>query len=150
VQAGVRQTVSLDVDGKTDDRHGKPIPLRGRVRTLSDGLFFETQPRHGGWGAGDQGLTAVLETEEQHTIVLTSHRMAPMSLEQILSLGIKPERKQMVIVKGVIAPRAAYEPVEAEIILVDTPGATSADPSRFPYRARRTPLYPLEKDARYE
>jgi microcystin degradation protein MlrC len=148
-QAGVRRSIELDAGGKTDDRHGAPVRIRGRIRTLSDGLFFETQVRHGGWGAGDQGLTAVIETEEQHTIVLTSHRMAPMSLEQILSLGIKPERKQMIVVKGVVAPRAAYEPIAAEIILADTPGATSADPSRFAYEARRKPLFPLELDARY-
>jgi microcystin degradation protein MlrC len=149
-QAGVRATVELDVGGKTDDQHGKPVHIRGGVRTLSDGIFVETQVRHGGWGGGDQGLTAVIETENQHTIVLTSRRMAPMSLEQILSLGIKPERKQILIVKGAVAPRAAYEPVAGEILLVDSPGATSADPSRFAYTRRRKPLYPLEPEARYE
>jgi microcystin degradation protein MlrC len=147
--AGVRRTIELVAGGKTDNRHGHPIAVRGRIRTLSDGIFFETQVGHGGWGAGDQGLTAVIETEDDHTVVLTSLRMAPMSLEQILSLGIKPERKRVLIVKGVTAPRAAYEPVAGEIILVDTPGATSADPSRFDYRRRRRPLYPLELDAEY-
>ena len=75
--------------------------------------------------------------------------MAPMSLEQLLSLGIKPERKKILIVKGVIAPRAAYESIAAEIILVDTPGSTSADPSSFKFRRRRYPLYPIEPDAAY-
>jgi microcystin degradation protein MlrC len=150
IEAGVRQTVALKVGGKADDKHGQPIAIRGLVRTLSDGLFHETKVVHGGWGASDQGVTAVIETEEKHTIVLTSNRMAPFSLEQILSLGIRPERKRAIVVKGVIAPRAAYEPVAAEIILVDTPGLTSADPGRFTYSARRKPLYPLEKDARYE
>ena len=47
---------------------------------------------------------------------------------------------------GVVAPRAAYEPVCREILLVDTPGLTAGDPSRFVYRHRRVPLYPLERD----
>jgi microcystin degradation protein MlrC len=98
---------------------------------------------------GDQGVTAVLETDEEHTVVLTSRRTAPMSLEQILSLGIKPERKKIIIAKGVIAPRAAYEPIASEIITVDTPGSTSANPARFDYRRRRRPFYPLETDAEY-
>ncbi len=72
-----------------------------------------------------------------------------MSLEQLLSLGIKPERKRILIVKGVIAPRAAYEPIAAEILLVDTPGSTCANPASFHYRRRRHPLYPLEPDTEY-
>lgn len=149
VAAGVGNEIELAVGGKTGKLHGSPVPVKGRIRLISDGLFVETQVRHGGWGLNDQGITAVLETAEQHTIVLTSRRMAPMSLEQILSLGIKPERKKILIVKGVVAPRAAYEPVASEIILANTPGSTSADPANFHYTRRRRPLYPLEKEASY-
>jgi microcystin degradation protein MlrC len=149
VAAGVSREIELTVGAKTDKLHGSPVPVKGRIRLISDGLFVETQIRHGGWGLNDQGITAVVETAEHHTIVLTSLRMAPMSLEQILSLGIKPERKNIFIVKGVVAPRAAYEPVASEIILVNTPGSTSADPANFHYTRRRRPLYPLEKEATY-
>src|SRR5262249_54567404 len=134
---------------KTDLLHGRPVRLKGKVRSISDGLFLESQVRHGAWGMNDQGITVVLETQQEHTIVLTSLRMAPMSLEQLLSLGVKPQRKKILIVKGVVAPRAAYEPIASEILLVDTPGATSADPASFKYRHRRHPLYPLEPDAEY-
>lgn len=135
--AGIRQPVKLKVGTE-------PVTVEGTVRTLSDGIFVETQIRHGGWGGGDQGITAVVETAEGHTIVLTSRRMAPMSLEQVISLGIHPERKDILIVKGVVAPRAAYEPVAGEILLVDTPGLTSDNPASFTYVNRRRPLYPLE------
>ena len=144
VVAGVRQAVSLMVGGKTDQMHGAPVAIEGTVRTLSDGIFVDTQVRHGGWGGGDQGLSAVVETAEGHTIILTSRRMAPMSLEQVISLGVHPERKRILIVKGVVAPRAAYEPVAGEVLLVDTPGVTSDNPAAFPYQRRRRPLYPLE------
>ncbi|HWB98197.1 MAG TPA: M81 family metallopeptidase [Bryobacteraceae bacterium] len=149
VAAGVRATVDLRVGGKTDDRHGAPVAIRGRVRTISDGYYVETQVRHGGWGRNDQGVTVVVETEDQHTVILTSRRMAPMSLEQVLSLGIHPERKKLLIVKGVVAPRAAYAPVSAKILLVDTPGVTGDDPAQFHYQHRRTALYPLERDAEW-
>jgi microcystin degradation protein MlrC len=143
--AGIRNTVKLSVGARTDTLHGAPVTIEGKVRTLSDGIFVETQIRHGGWGGGDQGITAVVETADGHTIVLTSRRMAPMSLEQVISLGIHPERKDILIVKGVVAPRAAYEPVAGEILLVDTAGVTSDNPSVFDYRRRRRPLYPLEE-----
>jgi microcystin degradation protein MlrC len=150
VAAGVRNSITLDVGAKTDQFHGEPVRIIGKVRLISDGMFVETQVRHGGWSINDQGVTAVVETEQQHTVVLTSRRMPPMSLEQILSLGIKPERKKILIAKGVIAPRAAYEPVAAEIILVDTAGSTSANPASFTFHRRRHPLFPLEKDAVYQ
>lgn len=149
VRAGVRQDVNLSVGAKTDRLHGHPIPIRGKVRLISDGLFTETQVRHGGWGKYDQGVTAVVETEQSHTFVLTSLRMAPMSLEQILSLGLQPAKKKILIAKGVVAPRAAYEPVAQKVILVDTPGSTSVNPQCFDYQYRRRPLYPLETEAKY-
>jgi microcystin degradation protein MlrC len=149
VTAGVRNPVALDVGAKTDRLHGKPLRIKGKVRLISDGVFVETQVRHGGWTLNDQGTTVVVETEQQHTLVFTSRRMPPMSLEQLLSLGIKPERKKILIVKGVTAPRAAYESIAAEIMLVDTPGSTRANPSSFTFRNRRHPLYPLESNATY-
>lgn len=142
---GPGATVRLRVGGKTDDRHGAPVSLEGVVRVLTDGRFVERQVRHGGWGACDQGLTAVVETADGHTVMLTSRRMAPMSLEQLLHAGVDASRKRLIIVKGVVAPRAAYEPIAAEILLVDTPGVTADNPRVFPHRRRRRPLYPFEE-----
>jgi microcystin degradation protein MlrC len=93
------------------------------------------------------GLSVAVMAKPAAVTVFTSRRMPPMSLEQLLSVGIKPERKKILIVKGVTAPRAAYEPIAAEIMLVDTPGSTRADASSFTFRRRRCPLYPLESDA---
>jgi len=135
VEAGVRNNATFTINGLT---------LKGRVRTIADGLFHETQVRHGGWTHSDQGVTAVVETAEQHSVVLTSRRMAPFSLEQILSLGIHPERKRILIVKGVVAPRAAYEPVAGDFILAGTPGATADDPRLLPYRRPCRALYPID------
>jgi len=150
IERGVGNQITLKVGGNTDHMHGNPLGVTGKIKCISDGSFIERKVRHGGWAINDQGLTAVLETAQEHTIVLTSRRMAPFSLEQILSLGIKPEAKRMIVVKGVIAPRAAYEPVASSIIAVDTAGSTCANPRSFQYRSRRVPLYPLEAAAEYK
>jgi len=149
VERGVGQRIALRVGGKTDRLHGEPVAIEGVIRTLGDGHFVEREVRHGGWGACDQGVSAVVETDEGHAVVLTSRRMAPMSLQQVLSLGVQPAAKKILIVKGVVAPRAAYAPVSAEIVLVDTPGVTSDNPRYFTYENRRKPLYPLEAEATY-
>lgn len=142
--AGVGQRVDLAVGGKTDRLHGQPVRVKGRLRLLHDGFFEESRARHGGARTNNQGLTAVLETDTRDIVVLTSLRIPPFSLEQILSLGIKPQRQRAIIVKGSIAPRAAYEAVTARFIEVDSPGVTAGDPRRFEYRRRRRPMYPFE------
>jgi microcystin degradation protein MlrC len=149
-EAAVARCAATGVRSEVDLTVGVPgVAIHGRVRAICDGIFEETQVRHGGWRINDQGVTAVVETPEGHTIVLTSRRMAPFSLEQLLCAGVHPERKRVLIVKGVVAPRAAYEPISAEILLVDTPGATADNPALLPYTNRRRPLYPLEQDASY-
>lgn len=145
IRAGVRETVRLEVGGKTDDRHGKPVPIEGQVRMISDGKYMEPEPRHGGKRFWDMGPTSVVETKEGHLIVLNSLREAPMSLHQILCLGIRPETRKIMTAKGATAPRAAYEPVSTKVIPVDTPGVTAAGPEQFTYHRRPKPLYPLDR-----
>jgi microcystin degradation protein MlrC len=150
LSAGVGQNISLQVGGKTDNLHGRPVPISGRVRLLHDGYFEEYEVRHGGKLRNNQGLTAVVESPEGDTIVLTSLRMAPFSLEQVRSLGIKPELKRVLVAKGAVAPRAAYEQVSAQIIEVDTPGITAANSANFSYHYRPKPMFPFERDVEYK
>ncbi len=148
-EEGVGKTITLAVGGKTDQLHGEPVTVTGRIRSIAVGNYEETRPTHGGWRFYDDGLRAVLETNEGQTLVLVSHRTGNVSIEQMYSLGIRPEDFQVVVAKGVQSPRPAYEPIAAEILLVNTPGAAAADLSTFTYQHRRVPLYPFEPDATY-
>jgi microcystin degradation protein MlrC len=149
VAAGVGQTINLHVGAKTDDRHGQPVAVSGRVRVIADGHFEEPMPTHGGFRFFDGGTTVVLETTDEHTLVLTSRLLGNTSIQQMYSIGVRPEVFQVVVAKGVVSPRPAYEPIAAEIVLVNTPGVTSSDLTQFPYVRRRRPLYPFEPDASY-
>jgi len=150
VAAGVGATITLAVGGKTDDLHGKPVTVTGRVRTIFEGSWEDPRPTHGGWRFFDGGTTVVLETTDDHTLVLTSLRVGNTSIEQMYAVGIWPERYQVIVAKGVMSPLAAYAPIAAEIVMVNTPGVTSSDLSTFTYHHRRRPLYPFEMDATYE
>ena len=143
-EAGTGTQVSLRVGAKTDGKHGNPMAIQGAVQGIQDGLFTETEPRHGGMRQYDQGLTAVVCTNDGHTIVLNSKRVMPTSLAQLTSLGIEPRAHRVIIVKGVTAPRAAYEPIADAVITVDTPGVTQAGPESFDYKNRPRPLFPLD------
>lgn len=149
VKAGIDGTFDMPVGGKTDDLHGKPVRIRGKVKSLNNGDYMETEVRHGGGRYFDMGLTAVIETDtsvgdDRNLLVLTSRRASPNSIHQIVSCGIYPERQKILVAKGTIAPRAAYEPVAAEIIVVDSPGSTAVNPARFHFRNIREKLWGLQ------
>ncbi len=149
-QSGVGATVSLLVGGKYDSDHGPTLRISGRVRTLHDGAYEESERRHGGGRYFDQGLTAVVEvavpdSAAKGLLVLNSRRTSPNSINQIRCVGIQPEQQRILVVKGAVAPRAAYEPFCSEIIEVDTGGATSINRSPDEFRHARKTLYEWQK-----
>ena len=144
-QAGSGARLPLEIGGKVDNMHGPPLLGDVTVRSLHEGRFVETEPRHGGKASHDMGPTAVVETDTQLTIILTTHRTAPFSLGQITSCDLDPITFQILIAKGVHAPVAAYAPISKRLIRVNTPGSTTADMSHFEFKHRRKPLFPFEE-----
>lgn len=145
VSAGVGARLTMEMGGKTDDRHGPPIRTEVRVRGIHDGRFTESAVRHGGKTEFYMGRTAVVTSVSGLTVSLTSLRTVPVSLGMMTSIGLDPADFHVLIAKGVHAPTAAYAPVSKRLIRVDTPGATTADMRRFDFRYRRRPLYPFEE-----
>jgi microcystin degradation protein MlrC len=147
--AGIGSTVTVAVGGKTDSLHGEPVQLTGRVTRMSDGRFEDTGTVHAGWRFFDAGPTVVIESNEGPTVALVTSRAGNMSREQFYSLGYRPDDFDIVVAKGVVSPRPAYQPIAIEMVTVNTPGATSADMSTFEYKRVRDSLYPLDLDAKY-
>ena len=145
VAAGVGAELALDVGGKTDDMHGEPIHVVGTVSVIDDGPYEETRPTHGGGRFYDDGQRVIFNTVDGMTILLTSARSGNTARAQMYSMGINPEDYRVVVAKGVSSPRPAYQPIAAEIIIVNSPGVTSADLDTFEFKSRRVPLYPFEE-----
>ena len=144
---GVGSRIRLSVGGKTDDLHGSPFHAVFVVKFVGDGQFTEDQVRHGGITHFDQGRTAIVETEDGLlTVMLTSRRVPPFSLKQLTTFGLDPKAFHVLTAKGVNAPLAAYQPVCASILRVNTRGVTVADMTQLPYHRRRHPMYPFERD----
>lgn len=146
VKAGIGAEVALRVGGKTDQMHGPTLSIIGRVRTLHDGAYEEHERRHGGGRYFDQGLSAVVEVARRPVgrgglLILTSIRAVPVSIHQITCMGIQPSQQKILVAKGSVAPRAAYEPVSAQIIAVDTAGATAINRAPDEFHLARKTLY---------
>ncbi len=143
--AGIGAQLSLAVGGKVDGRHGSPLQVNARVVSLHTGRFREDAPRHGGIVDFDQGATAVIETLDHGlTMMLTSRRMVPFSLQQIQSCQLDPRQFRILVAKGVNAPIAAYREVCDKFLRVNTIGSTSADLNQLDFIHRRRPLFPFE------
>lgn len=148
-KAGVGGSFDMPVGGKTDKLHGEPLRVRGRVKSLSDGRFIEPEVRHGGLRYWDMGHTAVIEADGStrdlsNFLLLTRKRIIPFSVHQLTSNGIYPQRQKILVAKGTVAPRAAYEPIAAKIIEVDSGGVTAVNPKRFTFQKANPALFGLK------
>ena len=149
-KAGVGKPFDFSVGGKSDTMHGKPVRIKGDVRSLNVGRYLETEIRHGGGRYWNMGNTAVIQVagstlDEPNLLLITTERASPNSAHIFISNGVYVERQKILVVKGAIAPRAAYEPFASKLISVDSPGATAINPTWFKYYNIREGLFGIEK-----
>ncbi len=137
----------ITLGAKTDRRHGPPFTGEVSMWQMVDGKFTELAPHHGGQVHFDMGRTAIVKTRGNTIIMITSLRMPPFSIQQLLHFGVCPSDFDVVVAKGVQAPIAAYESVCPSIVRVNTAGVTIADMCQLNFRKRRKPLYPFEEGA---
>jgi len=113
------------------------------VRRLSDGDFVNK-------GLGFQGVvfrrgrTAVFEIG-RIALVVMERPVIQWDPELYRSVGLEPLDARIVIVKSPAAFRAAYEPLAAEVAVIDAPGVCSPNLRALPFVHARRPIYPLDE-----
>jgi len=152
--SGVGSLVELEVGGKIDGRFYKPVRVRARVKTLSDGKYVVRGPHHGGsetkaallpkeaWRSADVGRTALLEVDGIEIIV--SEGRVGMEQDYYKAAGVDPAERKIVVVKSHQAHRASFERIAKQIIEVDTPGSTSPSYKGLSFKNVRRPVFPLD------
>lgn len=148
--AGPGGVIVAELGGKTDRRHGDPLPIRAYVRLLSDGHYVNDGPMMAGLGV-DLGATAVLHCRPATgpdappvEVLVTTRAETPIDLNIFRSHGIDPTRRRVLGLKGKGHFRAAFEPIARRVVLVEGPGITGADLSRLDFRKVRRPIWPLD------
>ncbi len=147
IEAGVGATVSLEVGGKHDGNHGKPVAVTGKVRLIHEGSFDLGGPMGKGTRAS-RGRTVVLEINGPGGIELqlTDLRGHPSDLNFFRAFGIEPTQRRILVVKSAAHFRADFGPIATKIIEVDAPGISSPKLSSFSYERINRPVYPLDGD----
>lgn len=146
LQIGERAKISIGP--KAPSMSLGPVELEVELISTSDGGFdLEDANSHMASYSGlhcDMGPCAVVRYRGI-TILLTTHKTAPMDLGQLRSQGIIPEEKFVIGLKSGVSHRRAYDPVMKASFNVSTPGPCSSDIKTFPYKLLKRPAHPLDE-----
>jgi microcystin degradation protein MlrC len=136
VEAGVGSTLTVELGGKMDTQHGKPVPVTATVEHL-----HIPQPN-----TRDVGLTT-LRVGGVH-IIVSELRKYFVRVADFRSAGLDPLEHKLVVVKlGYLFPELrAIAPRE---ILTLSPGYADMDLTRLPFKHVSRPIYPLERDVEW-
>ncbi len=147
VGVGVGGVLRRGVGGVSDSRGGGPVEAAWRVRALTDGAFTNRGPMGTG-GATRLGRTAVLEAGGVE-VVVCERRVQALDPELFRAAGIDPTSRRVLAVKSSVHFRAAFEPLAAAVLEVETMGLSGSDLVSLPYRRVRRPIWPLDREVRF-
>ncbi|MCX6623788.1 MAG: MlrC C-terminal domain-containing protein, partial [Acidobacteria bacterium] len=92
----------------------------------------------------DMGRTAVIEVGAI-TVVVSEKPVAGIGTEVYRTQGVEPRDKKIVVAKSATGFRSEFGPFAAGIHIVDTPGISSPNLRRLPYKNVPRPIYPLDE-----
>lgn len=145
VDAGIGSTVKMSIGGAFDTKNSKPVAVTAHVKLISDGRWIA---RARGYNTGIttcMGRSVVLEVGQ--VLILVAERSAmTVDPELFRSHGIDPMYCKIVVVKSPNGFRAAYEPIAKGIFMVDTPGVSTSNFVKLPFRRVPRPIYPLDTE----
>ena len=114
ITAGVGNAVTLDLGGKTDDRHGSPIHLTAHIKLISDGTFVQRGPMGRGVRAR-MGRAAVLAIGGVE-VVVTERRIQPYDVALLRSVGIEPTERRFIALKSAV--HHSYDRIKGDVLVV--------------------------------
>lgn len=143
IEAGVGSEITLTLGASSGATLYQPITVTGRVRLISDGDFT-----HKGLGLQGQvmrrGRTAVLQCGRV-SIVVMELAVLQWDRELYRALGLDPADAQIVVVKSPAGFRADYEPIAAEVRVLDAPGVCTPNLLALPFVRIRRPMHPFDQ-----
>ncbi|MBS7700925.1 MULTISPECIES: M81 family metallopeptidase [unclassified Chelatococcus] len=136
--AGVGAEFRLRFCGKAAPTSGHPIDADVRVRGVTDDLLI---PFEQSWvSLGPAAAISIGSLD----VVLSSTRAQTFSPPVFTNLGIDLGAKTLVVVKSSNHFYAAFAPIAATVLYLDTGGPYPSDTRMIPYKKARRPLAPLD------
>lgn len=147
VDAGIDGELEVDLGGRRDPVHSRPLHARARVRHLSDGRYRNQGPL---WPAasGNLGRTATLAIGGVE-VVVTERANGAFDPAVFRCAGIEPLAKSVLVVKSQIFAPKAYAGLIEDAVIVDGEGWATSNFRRLPYTRVRRPIFPLDSDVEF-
>ncbi len=136
--AGAGAQIALRFGGKAASTSGRPIDATVRIRATTDDLVVPFEQSLVSLGP------AAAITIGNLDVVLATTRAQTFSPPIFTSLGIDLSEKKIVVVKSSNHFYAAFAPIAAEVLYLDTGGPYPSDPTKVTYNKVRRPLAPLD------
>jgi microcystin degradation protein MlrC len=133
--AGVGAGITIGLGAKSPGSAEAPIELRWIVERLGDGSFTCHGPMAKGWDVR-LGPMALLRHGGVR-VVVSSRKMQALDQAPFRHLGLEPSEQRILALKSSVHFRADFEPIAADILIVEAPGAMIADPAKLPFRRLR-------------
>ena len=138
--AGVGGEVNVKIGGWFDQKRFSPLPMKARVRMLSDGRF-RSESFNQEWFAD---RTAVLEAGNV-TLVATTRPVHLFDRSLFYAHGQDPRHFDLVVVKSPHCQHRMYAEWCVKLIHADAAGSTSANLPTLGHTVCRRPVFPLDE-----
>ena len=146
-QAGVGNTVSGLLGGKTDPIHGQPIAIENAyVKCITNGKFILTAPMPEFGTELSIGKTVRMRVGNVD-VVVASLRMQTLDDMPFRLHGMDVREYKIVALKSSVHFRAFFKGLASEIVTADPPGVLSSDFSLLTYHNLHRPIFPLDENA---
>ncbi|RAV19224.1 M81 family metallopeptidase [Paenibacillus contaminans] len=142
VQAGIGAEVRLPIGYSLDSRYGAPIVIEGVVAKIGDGRF-----------AFGDGFQANLQANMGRVVVLQIGLISLLVMErQVFTgdpamyrcVGLEPKDAELVLVKSATQFRSCYRDISSTMLIMDTPGSSTANLRSLPFERIARPFYPFD------
>jgi microcystin degradation protein MlrC len=130
-EAGVGNSVTLALGGKSGIPGDAPFKETFVVEKLSDGIFLAPGPFYGG-RMMKMGPSACLRIGGVR-VVVASHKTQLADQAMYRYVGIEPTEQAILVNKSSVHFRADFEPIAETLLICAAPGAMPADPADLPW-----------------
>lgn len=143
-RAGVGAWVELSLGGKkSPEKLGEPIKCRAYVKLLSDGVFYNRGPMHGGVRFDLKRSAVVLINGI--SVIIGSNPVQAYDIEVFQSHGLMLNDFRVLVVKSAVHYRAAFGSKCAKMFPINCPGMVELDQKKIFYQNIPRPVYPLDE-----
>lgn len=141
ITTGEGNTITVMLGGKLDPNFAKPIEVTARVEKIGGGRIYADII---GKESFDMGRAVLLRSGSIHIVVSENRAIGGNHPVVYRHFGIEPADAKMVVVKTA-SNWQYYHDMTAEVIRVDTPGATMSNLYDFTWTQLPRPIYPLDE-----